>query len=176
MKTIIRKESTQDHAAVHTLIQQAFAKEKYSDKTEHFLVDRLRESKSFIPELSLVAENEGKHIGHILLTRLSIKPENKTFRCLALAPVSVLPQFQNKGIGTALINESHRLAKAMGYSGIILIGHENYYKRFGYKELDQNRYKLPFEIPKENCFYLELNNNSTKNSSGTIIYDPAFFA
>lgn len=107
---------------------------EHSDHQEQFLVERLRKSDAFIPELSLVAEDEkGTIAGHILLTKLSIENDSETYESLALAPVSVKPEFQNQGIGGQLIREGHRVAQRLGYQSVILIGHENYYPKFGYK-------------------------------------------
>ncbi len=136
MDITIRKENPEDYIAVFDLIKKAFELERISDHKEHLLVERLRNSKAFIPELSIVAETKGKIVGHILLTKLKIKNDQSEFDSLALAPVSVLPEYQNKGIGGRLITKAHNKAKALGYKSIVLLGHENYYPRFGYKRAD----------------------------------------
>lgn len=80
-----------------------------SDHSEQYLVERLRNSEAFIPELSIVAEINQKVAGHILLSRIKIvNNENKEFESLALAPVSVLPEYQGKGIGGKLIETAHK--------------------------------------------------------------------
>ncbi len=86
---MIRQEKSTDFKAVFGLIEKAFKTEKLSDHKEQFLVERLRKSSSFIPELSMVAEIENKIVGYILLTKLKIKNDQKEFDSLALAPVSV---------------------------------------------------------------------------------------
>lgn len=92
MNIHIRKETSEDFMAVHGLIKEAFKEEQYSDHKEQFLVEKLRESSSFIPELSLVAEYENTIVGYILLTEVKIVVANeKEFVSLALAPVAVLP-------------------------------------------------------------------------------------
>jgi len=103
MSFIIRQENAQDFLEVEALIEAAFKEMELSDHTEHLLVKRLRQSEAFIPKLSLVAELEKEIIGHILLTKIKITNPSQSFDSLALAPVSVLPKLQNKGIGTALI-------------------------------------------------------------------------
>jgi predicted N-acetyltransferase YhbS len=79
----------------------------------------LRASNAFIPELSIVAETEGKIVGHILLTKIKIRNDSTEFDslalALALAPVSVLPELQGKGIGRKLILEAHKKAKELGF-------------------------------------------------------------
>ena len=108
---IIRQETKNDRTNVFNVIESAFKDAEFADNTEQFLVERLRKSVAFIPELSMVAEIDGKIVGHILLTKLKIKNKSTEFDSLALAPVSVLPEFQGKGIGGKLILESHKKAK-----------------------------------------------------------------
>jgi predicted N-acetyltransferase YhbS len=93
MNVTIRQESESDYKAVFDLIEKAFESEQMSDHKEQFLVEQLRESNAFVPELSMVAEIENKIAGHILLTKLKIKNDQNEFDSLALAPVSVLPEY-----------------------------------------------------------------------------------
>lgn len=171
---IIRKENRNDFKEVFNLIEKAFKTEQFSDHKEQFLVERLRNSKAFIPELSIVAEIEGKVVGFILVTKLIIKNELNEFDSLALAPVSVLPEFQNRGIGGKLIIKAHEIAKELGYKSIVLLGHENYYPRFGYEQADKYRIELPFEVPKENCMVIELIENGLNGVSGIVEYPKEF--
>lgn len=120
----IRKEEEKDYKQVFELTEEAFREMVHSDHQEQFLVEKLRKSDAFIPELSLVAENEdGRIAGHILFTKLKIINGTESFESLALAPVSVKPEFQNQGLGGKLIAEGHRIAKELGYQSVILIGH-----------------------------------------------------
>lgn len=168
----IRKETPQDYALVEQLIEIAFQNEQHSDHKEHFLVKKLRKSEAFIPELSIVVQIEDKIVGHILLTKITI---DNQWSSLALAPVSVLPEFQGQGIGGRLIKEAHKLAKDLGYGSVILLGHNDYYPRFGYKQLSQFGIKLPFEVPLEVCMAIELIPNSLKEVSGTVCYAQEFY-
>ncbi|SNT29745.1 Predicted N-acetyltransferase YhbS [Ekhidna lutea] len=174
MNLTIRKEEPNDFHTVFNLIEKAFEPEQMTDHKEQFLVDRLRKSDAFIPELSLVAEFENNIVGHILLTKLKIKNGENEFDSLALAPVSVLPEYQGKGIGGMLIKEAHKRAKELGYQSIVLLGHEKYYPRFGYKQADNYKIELPFEVPKENCMAIELIENGLKDVSGTVEYPKEF--
>ncbi|MBC8312346.1 MAG: N-acetyltransferase [Candidatus Marinimicrobia bacterium] len=174
MKTIIRKETKNDHKEVFNVIEKAFKDVEFADNTEQFLVERLRKSDAFIPELSMIAVIDGRIVGHILLTKLKIKNDTNEFDSLALAPVSVLPKFQRNGIGGKLIVESHKKAKELGYKSIVLLGHENYYPRFGYKQADTFGIELPFDVPKENCMAIELTKNGLKNVSGLVEYPKEF--
>lgn len=174
LKAIIRQERQSDHEAVFQVIEAAFKSEQMSDHTEQFLVERLRNSTAFIPELSLVAELGDKIVGHILLTKLKIKNEDQVFDALALAPVSVLPAHQRQGIGGQLINTSHQIATKLGHQSIILIGHKDYYPKFGYQQAHLFEIKLPFKAPKENCMAIELVENGLQQVTGIVEYPSEF--
>lgn len=175
MEIKLRQENEKDHKSVFQVIEKAFEKEEYSDHKEQFLVERLRKSDAFIPELSIVGELENKIVGHILLTKLEIKNDSESFESLVLAPVSVLPQFQGKGIGSKLIMHSHKVAKDLGYKSIILLGHQDYYPRFGYELCKKYNIEMPFDVPAENCMVIALVENGLAGVSGKVVYPPAFF-
>jgi len=175
MSITIRQEKSADYTQVFNLVEQAFASLEISDKTEQFLVERLRKSTAFVPELSIVAEIENKIVGHILLTKIKIVNKDSEFESLSLAPVAVLPEFQNKGIGGKLILYAHEVARNLGYKSIILVGHENYYPRFGYKPTSKYGIKLPFEAPEKNCMVIELFENGLKEVNGDVIFPKEFF-
>lgn len=110
---LIRQETTNDHNTVYNLIREAFAGAEHSDGTEQDLVEALRKNQeAFIPELSLVAEEKGVITGHILFTKMKVGDDT----VLALAPLSVKPEYQRQGIGMALIREGHRIAAVLGYA------------------------------------------------------------
>jgi len=163
-----------DYKGVFELIEKAFKNEAFTDHKEQFLVERLRKSNAFIPELSLVAEYEDELVGFILLTRIKIVSDDKTFDSLALAPVAVLPDFQNMGIGGKLILQAHKIAKEKGYKSVILLGHEKYYPRFGYAVADKFGIQLPFEAPKENCMAIELIEGGLSGVNGLVEYPKEF--
>jgi len=175
MKVNIRQERKEDHQTVHDLVERAFRNEEVSDHTEQFLVNNLRKSDAFIPQLSLVATSDDKVIGHILLTKIKIKGKHGNCDALALAPVSVLPEYHKMGIGSNLIHEAHRIAKKMGFKSVILLGHESYYPRFGYKKTSTFGITLPFEAPEEICMALELVPDALHNVSGVVVYPKEFF-
>ncbi|MDW9380439.1 GNAT family N-acetyltransferase [Chryseobacterium sp. JV558] len=171
----IRKEEEKDHQQVFQLTEEAFKEMEHSDHQEQFLVEKLRQSEAFIPELSLVAENEdGRIAGHILFTKLKIVNGTESFESLALAPVSVKPEFQNQGLGGKLIAEGHRIAEELGYQSVILIGHENYYPRFGYKKTSNFGISFPFDIPEENGMAVELVKDGLKDKKGMVKYPKEF--
>ena len=175
MQVTIRQENNKDYPAVFSLIKKAFNTEEDSKPQEQFLVEKLRKSKVFIPKLSLVAEIDNTVVGHILLTKIEIKNKSKTFNSLALAPVSVLPEFQNMGIGGQLITQVHKIAVELGYASIILLGHENYYPKFGYVQAHTFNIEIPFEAPKENCMAIELIPNGLEGVSGIVKYPKEFY-
>ena len=175
MNLTIRQESSTDHKTVQSIIEAAFANEAMSDQTEHLLVARLRKSDAFIPELSLVAEVDGQIGGHIILTKIIIKEGAVEHPSLALAPVSVHPDFQKNGIGEKLIVESHRIAKSLDYQSIVLLGHAHYYPRFGYELTSKYNIRLPFEAPEECCMVIALQTDGLVGVSGKVVYSEAFF-
>ena len=124
----IRAARPTDFDAIDKLIESAFATAEHSDGNEHNRVKALRKDEAYIPELSLVAEIENQVVGHIMFTRAAVG--NRTL--LALAPLSVLPNYQRQGIGQALIKEGHRIAKALGYDFSVVLGSEHYYPKMGY--------------------------------------------
>ncbi len=175
MNVNIRTEVEEDFSTVFELIQNAFENEEYSDHKEHYLVERLRNSDAFVPELSLVAEVNSQIVGYILLTKINIVDANAdSYTSLALAPIAVLQTFQGNGIGGKLIETAHRKAKELGFGSVVLLGHENYYPKFGYRLTKEFGIKLPFNVPEANCMAIELNENSLQDVSGIVQYPKEF--
>ena len=171
MEILIRQEQKKDWDSVYSVVKAAFEGTEHADGDEQDLVNRLRKSEAFIPELSLVAEWEGKIIGHILFTKLKIG--NNEF--LALAPVSVLPEYQGQGVGEKLIKAGYLLAKKLGFCSVIVVGHPTYYPRFGYTPASRWNISAPFEVP-DNCFMaIELTKDGLKGVSGSVEYPQEFF-
>lgn len=166
---IIRQEKLNDRQEIYQLIQAAFATAKYSDGNEQDLVVALRNSNSFIPELSLVAEINNQLVGHILFTKAKIEKEE----ILVLAPLSVKPQYQKQGIGKALIKEGHRIAKNLGYSYSIVLGSQFYYPKFGYIQAKKLGINPPKDIPSANFMAFKLQKNA-KAIQGNVIYPKEF--
>ncbi len=140
---------------------------------EAFLVERLKNSPDFIPKLSLVAVKNDLIVGHILFSKISIRAnDGKETISLAMAPVSVLPEFQRHGIGSALIKQGLEVAKNEGFQSVVVIGHADYYPKFGFKKASTFGLKYPSEVP-DDCFMaMEFEQNSLQ--AGTIIYPKAF--
>lgn len=172
----IRTETADDYRQVAEVITAAFQSDEFSGHEETQLVEKLRKSAAFVPELSLVAVADHQIVGHILLTRAFITHGEQTFPSLSLAPVSVLPEFQRQGIGSQLIKEAHQRAKDLGFTSVIVLGHEEYYPRFGYKPTSQYAIELPFGAPPENCMIVALTNNGLDGVSGKVEYPKEFFS
>ena len=150
---LVRQETANDYNAVYNLIRDAFASEEHSDGTEPNLVEALRKNKeAFIPELSLVAEDNGVITGHILFTRMKVGNDT----VLALAPLSVKPEYQRQGIGMALIREGHRIARELGYGYSVVLGSEAYYPKIGYRPAEDFSIEIPEGIPAQNYMAIQL--------------------
>ena len=174
MNITIRQELSGDYKVTEKVIRSAFANMEFSDKKEHELVSRLRKSDAFIPKLSLVAVTK-EIVGHILLSKIKISNDNQFAESLALAPVSVLPEYQNKGIGKLLITEALREAKELGYKSVVVLGHPEYYPKFGFKKASLWGIKAPFEVPDEAFMAIDLRGNALNNVSGLVEYPGVFF-
>ena len=122
---IIREETADDVRGIRVVNKAAFETEGEAD-----LVDKLRENEKFI--LSLVAEIEGQIVGHILFTPATINYKEETFEVAGLAPMAVLPKFQKEGVGKALVNKGLSLLRDTDYKAVIVLGHPEYYPRFGF--------------------------------------------
>ncbi len=164
----IRQEEEKDYAQVYETVRRAFAGAEESDGDEQNLVCRLRKSTAFIPELSLVAETEGKIVGHIMFTRLKIAGTEQ----LALAPLAVLPEYQKQGIGGKLIESGHQIAKKMGFRFSVVLGYPSYYPKFGYRPAAGFGIKCPFDVPEE-CF-MAATLQKADRLEGTVVYPPEF--
>ena len=171
----LRQETPNDYEEVFQLVKESFSGEKYSDHEEHFLVQRLRKSNHFIPNLSIVAAINNKIVGYILLTTAGIKNDNEIHPTLALAPVTVLRDYQNQGIGSELIAYAHNSARELGYTSIVLVGHEDYYPRFGYEPAHKYNINFPFNIPDKYCMVLFLKPEIALKIQGTVHYPKEFF-
>ena len=125
----IRPETPQDINEIEQVTIAAFDGKPYSDQTEHLMINRLRESGAM--SLSLVAETDGKIVGHVAFSIVTINGEDHGW--YGLGPVSVLPELQKQGIGSELIREGLSLIREHGAKGCVLEGDPEYYQRFGFE-------------------------------------------
>jgi len=170
IKILIRQETKTDYSSVYSVVKKSFEAAEHTDGNEHILVEKLRKSDAFIPELSLVAEYNGKIIGYILFTKIIIGKHT----LLSLAPLAVLPEFQNAGVGSELIKKGHEIAKKIGFIGVILLGYPTYYSRFGYLPSTKWDIKAPFDLPEEYFMAIELEKDSLKAVKGIVQYPKEF--
>jgi predicted N-acetyltransferase YhbS len=171
----IRQETEKDYPVSAQVVEEAFKHAAFSDHTEYHLVANLRKSDVFVPQLSLVAEDKGVIVGHIMLTKLMISDGEKQHESLALAPVSVVPGHQKRGIGSALIRKSLEIARDLGFRSVIVLGYDTYYPRFGFKPAHTWGIKAPFDVSKEAFMALELVDGSLDQVKGTVVYPKVFY-
>lgn len=165
----IRTESSSDFDQVYELHLQAF---EQIDEPE--LVDKLRLSDRFIPELSIVAEEGDQIIGHILFTKVFIQSAGINKEALALAPMAVLPEYQFQGIGGKLIDFGKEVAKSLGFESVCVLGHNHYYPRFGFVPAAPFNIKSPWNVPDELFMVLELKKDALMQVHGLINYAEPF--
>jgi putative acetyltransferase len=165
----IRSEHPDDAAAIDPVLQAAFGREN-----EAVIVRTVRSSTGYIPELSLVADLDGQVVGHILLSAIEIQTPTGSVPSLALAPVAVHPDWQNRGIGSALVREGLNAAGRLGHTSVIVLGHPGFYRRFGFRPAAHRGIQPPFPVPKEAFLVLELAAGALTHVRGTVRY-PAIF-
>jgi len=165
----IRSEISDDYNKIYEINKKAFGGE-----VEARLVNNLRRTKGFIPQLSLIAIKNKIIVGHILFSIVHIQTDDKMVPILALAPMAVLPKYQNQGIGSLLVKEGLRKCKKMKFQAVVLVGHPEYYPRFGFTPANEKGLKLPFDAPSEAFMIYELVPGALKGLSGTIVYPPEF--
>lgn len=166
---LIRQETSKDYSKVYDLIKLAFETAEHCDGNEHDLANALRQSDAFVPELALVAEIDGEIAGHILFTEGKVGSDT----VLVLAPLSVSPNYQKKGIGTALMAEAHKIAKEMNYSYSLVLGSEKYYPRVGYVPAEKFGIEVPEGIPPANFMAMKLT-ETAKPIKGAVTYAKEF--
>lgn len=163
---IIRKEKNEDQKAVREINLNAFPTD-----VEATLVEKLRSS---MDTISLVAVHEDKVVGHILFSPLTIENDEESFPALILAPIAVLPEYQKQGIGSKLIEKGIIECRNQGHSIIVLVGHPEYYPRFGFNSAEQNGIEHPFEVPENVFMVYELVQNTLINVNGVLKYSKVF--
>lgn len=165
----IRQEREQDYPEIRRLVKDAFAGAEHADGNEQDLVEALRKGAAYLPELALVAEEDGVLAGHIMLTRASVGNDP----VLVLAPLSVRPEFQRQGVGAALMREAHKIAGGRGEDYILVLGSERYYPRAGYRPAEEFGIAVPEGFPSANFMALRLREGA-KPLSGGVVYPPEF--
>ncbi len=173
IKTQVRQEKPNEFEAIIAIHTLAFGRPEEAN-----FVELLRDSKVFLPELSLVAIVNKSVVGHILFTIATIRKDDGTkLEVLALAPMAVLPTLQQEGIGSQMVMEGIKRAKALQYPGIIVLGHEHYYPKFGFQPASQWGIRCPYTgVEDEQWMALELLPKGLANAKGVVIYPKEFDA
>jgi putative acetyltransferase len=165
LSATVRAETPEDRQAVREVNLQAFR-----GVDEARLVDALRDGGH--ARLSLVAEEGGRVVGHILFSNLPIVTQAGTLHALALAPLAVLPARQRQGIGSRLVREGLRLCAEAGHRVVVVLGHPDYYPRFGFSARLAERLKAPFSGAA--FMALELVPEALADVTGEVRYPPPF--
>jgi putative acetyltransferase len=172
---IVRDESEADVTAVRQLNESAFGRPE-----EASLVDALRASAH--PRVSLVACEGGEVVGHIFFSPVSIEPDESvgaaavaaTGAALGLAPMAVLPQHQHRGIGSRLVREGLRACLSLGCEVAVVLGHPEYYPRFGFVPASRLGLRCEYDVPDEVFMATELTPGALEGVRGLVKYHPAF--
>lgn len=163
---LIRDETQRDVSAITQVTIEAFKALEISDHTEQFVIEKLRSAGALT--LSLVAEVDGRVVGHIAFSPVTVS--DGTLDWYGLGPVSVLPEYQLQGIGGALIREGLNRLKKIGALGCCLVGHPGYYRQFGFA----NQEGLVHEgVPQDVFFALSFEKHMPE---GTVTFHKAFEA
>ncbi|WP_226576012.1 GNAT family N-acetyltransferase [Microseira wollei] len=165
----ILSETAEDIAAIREVVTAAFGR-----PNEAALVEIIRNSPNFIPELSLVAKEDGKVLGHILFSLVAIETQKGNVEAIALAPLCVTPTHQRQSIGAQLVQAGITKCRELDHNIIILVGHPHYYPRFGFQKASQFGIQAPFTVPDSAFMVLELKPDALTGISGIVRY-PEYF-
>jgi len=166
MSIEIRSETVDDAAAVRNVNERAFGRD-----AEARLVEMLNAANKAL--ISLVALHQSRVVGHILFSPVTIAESPANFRGVGLGPLAVLPEFQNKGIGSGLILHGLEVCRQEAYDVVVVLGHTSYYPRFGFMRAKD--YGLDNEYNAEDAFMvLELKSGVLQKLNGLVKYAPEF--
>lgn len=166
MKITIRRESPTDFASVRNLHREAFKSE-----VEGMLVDELRECDKRC--ISLIAEDGGLVVGHVLFSSVTIRTDAKSIRVQSLAPMAVLPVWQRKGIGSQLVQAGLDECRRQGETIVLVLGHPDFYPRFGFSATLAAPLESPFGSGPA-WMALELVPGALSEIVGRVQYPPPF--
>jgi len=164
MNIRIRKETSADVPAIDAVTISAFLNAPHTSHTEQFIVGALRKAGSL--SVSLVADVDGSVVGHVAVSSVSISDGESGW--FGLGPVSVVPEYQRRGVGSRLVREALRILRGRGAAGCVVLGDPEYYSRFGF-EVDPNLI-LPDVPPR----YFQAISLDSSRPRGTVSYHEAF--
>ncbi|MBQ11153.1 MAG: GNAT family N-acetyltransferase [Planctomyces sp.] len=163
----IREESPEDVPEICRVLDQAFGQEG-----ESRLVEELRLRSAIT--LSLVAIQENQVVGHILFSPATIVSEDTSFDALGLGPMAVLPEHQNKGVGSELVRAGLRRCADAGHEIVVVLGHPEYYPKFGFKIGNLLGIRCEFDVPDEAFMVTELREGALTGRTGVVRYQLEF--
>ena len=169
MTLSIRPEQHCDFDSIYAIVQDAFSSLSEADGDEQDYVVSMRQHKGYIPELALVAEEEGAIIGYVLLTETFVEGPEGGPPVLLLAPICVSPKRQSRNVGSALMHEAFRRAVDKGYDAIFLAGNPQYYNRFGFLPTASFGIDHTMPVPDKYVMAKELIPGALANRRGTIL-------
>jgi putative acetyltransferase len=163
----VRPEKPEDLPAIRDVIEQAFGRPAEAD-----LVDALRRNGK--AALSLVAEENGRVVGHILFTLVTVETAERELSGVGLAPLAVLPDFQNRGVGSSLVKIGLGRCLESGHPFAVVLGHSHYYPRFGFAPASRFGIRSEYDVADENFMAIELQDGALQDQAGLAKYQPEF--
>jgi putative acetyltransferase len=163
----IRPEQPVDVAAIRQVVEAAFGRAAEAD-----LVDKLRAQGKAV--VSLVAEMEGQIVGHILFSEVTVETNPRNIKLIGLAPLAVAPAHQRSGIGAHLTRAGLAACRAAGYDAAIVLGHPEYYPRFGFVPASRFGITSEYKVRDEVFMALELYPGALTECAGLAQYQPEF--
>ena len=171
----LRLEKPSDYKKVENLTREAFWNVHVPGCNEHYLIHIMRNEDSFIKELDIVAEADGEIVGNIVYTKAKILGDDgNSYNVICFGPISVLPEFQGMGIGGMLIEHTKKIAKQLGYGGILIYGDPEYYSRYNFVEAKTYGIGTPdnmYAVPLQAC---ELYSGALQNCQGQFYEDEIY--
>lgn len=170
---IVRPETVADHDAVASVVAAAFG-----SAAEAALVERIRASDAYVPELALVAERDGRVVGHVMVSGALLRAADGDHPIVMLSPLAVAPAHQGGGVGGTLVRAVTRRAGELGHPFVVLEGSPTYYARFGFEPAARHGVVLPLPdwAPPAAAQLLRLPGFTAAalHGGGTVVYPPAF--
>jgi len=165
--TTIRKEEPGDIRVIRYVNEQAFGQDNEAN-----IIEKLR--KHGVLAISLVAVQDTEVVGHIAFSPVVVESEGSNFEAVALAPMAVLPAYQHKGVGSQMVRAGIEECRRLGHEIIVVLGHPDYYPRFGFVPAKPKGIGCEFEVPEGAWMILELQEGALAGRQGKVRFQPEF--